>query len=225
MNHPALTLRGVEYRTPERLLLTDVHLTLRAGESVALTGPSGSGKSTVLSSVLGLLRPAAGVIEVLGKDVTRLGGTALARLRSRYIGMVFQFGELLPELSPLENVMLAGQLAGTDRRRARIAAQQLLAEVGVPEGTPTGALSGGERQRLAVARALVNRPALLLADEPTGALDDINRQKIAELLYSLPQRWNCGLLLVTHDLAVAGMADRQVSLSGQRLREAAPWRA
>ncbi|NJP99336.1 ABC transporter ATP-binding protein [Streptomyces zingiberis] len=214
---PILDLRGLRAEVPGRVLLDEAELTVRAGESVAVTGASGSGKSTLLMCVLGLVRPAAGTVRVAGVDVTRLRPRRLARHRRAHVGAVFQFGELLPELTPVENVAVAALLAGVGRAEAFARAGELLSRLGVAARVPTAELSGGERQRTAVARALVNRPSLLLADEPTGALDETNRDAVCELLFGLPARTGCGLLVVTHDPAVAARADRTVRLSGGRL--------
>lgn len=147
-------------------------------------------------------------------DLTGLRPAGMARLRAQSIGMVFQFGELLPELSPLDNVCLAALLARKGRSgEVRDRAQRLLDELEVPRAATSQELSGGERQRTAVARALINEPALLLADEPTGALDSGTRDRTAELLFDLPRQYACGLLVVTHDPAIAARADRALHLS------------
>ncbi|MEV0277633.1 ABC transporter ATP-binding protein [Streptomyces sp. NPDC050610] len=212
MNEPVLRVRGLSHAVGERRLFESLGLEVQAGESVAITGPSGSGKSTLLSCVLGLIRPGTGAVEVAGTDVTALRGSALARHRSRHIGMVFQFGELLPELSPLDNVALAALLAGVPRSAAYRQAAALLDELDVPAASSSEHMSGGERQRTAVARALINSPALLLADEPTGALDTGTRDRVADLLFSMPARHRCGLLVVTHDGTIAQRADRTLAL-------------
>ncbi|CAM5303992.1 lipoprotein-releasing system ATP-binding protein LolD [Streptomyces xanthochromogenes] len=210
---PVLRVSGLRYQVADRVLLDGVNLQVRGGESAAVTGPSGSGKSTFLGCVLGLIRPSGGTVEVAGQDIARLRQRALERHRSRHMGVVFQFGELLPELTPVENVALAALLAGTPSGQAYERAEGLLAELGVPyRGVPTGQLSGGERQRTAVARALVNEPAVLLADEPTGALDATTRDSVADLLFEVPERWGCALVVVTHDPAVAARADVRVEL-------------
>ncbi|MFB7472966.1 ABC transporter ATP-binding protein [Kitasatospora sp. NPDC056184] len=201
-----------------RSLFNGVELEVTRNESVAVSGASGSGKSTLLMCVLGLIRPDAGRVEVEGADLARLRGRALARYRSHHIGMVFQTGELLPELSPLENVALAALLGGRQREEAYRRAAHLLEELGVPNNdTRTAALSGGERQRTAVARALVNEPALLVADEPTAALDPDNRDSVCDLIFSLPKSRGCALVVVTHDKAVAAYADRQLVLDTGQL--------
>lgn len=218
---PVLSVTGLRCVTPSgRVLLDNACLEVEAGRSAAVTGPSGSGKSTLLMCLLGLTRPERGAVRVAGTDITRLTSRKVARHRRETTGMVFQFGELLPELSPVENVALAALLAGTRRGPALRRASRLLSELGVPEtGTATADLSGGERQRTAVARALINRPALLLADEPTGSLDPVNRDLVADLILSLPARWGCALVLVTHDPAVAARADRGYALEEGTLRE------
>ncbi|MFF3512773.1 ABC transporter ATP-binding protein [Streptomyces sp. NPDC002573] len=212
-DEPVLAVRGLRYEVADRVLLDGADLEVAPGESVAVVGPSGSGKSTLLGCVLGLIKPSSGSVHVAGADVTRMRRRALERHRSNHIGVVFQFGELLPELTPVENVALAALLAGNGTRQAYERAEELLVELGVPvKGVPTGRLSGGERQRTAVARALMNEPALLLADEPTGALDSVTRDTVAELLFSVPRRWNCALVVVTHDAEVARRADRHLEL-------------
>ncbi|MET9863260.1 ABC transporter ATP-binding protein [Streptomyces smyrnaeus] len=225
--HTVLKASSLRYEVPGRTLLDAADLTVSAGESVAVTGPSGSGKSTLLMCVLGLLRPRGGRIDIAGRNIVRMRTGQQARHRRTHIGMVFQFAELLPELSPLENVALAAMLAGKDRRTAFANAENLLIDLGVPAwDTATSDLSGGERQRVAVARALINEPSLLLADEPTGALDEENRDSVASLLFSLPLRWNCGLLVVTHDNAIAARADRHLSVRQGKLVQALPeWSA
>ncbi|WP_235032272.1 ABC transporter ATP-binding protein [Actinacidiphila yanglinensis] len=202
-----------------RALFDGLALTLGIGESIAVTGPSGSGKSTLLSCILGLIKPDAGTIRVVGTEITTLRTSRMASLRAQRIGMVFQFGELLPELSPLDNVVLAALLSHNGVG-ARQRAQRLLANLGVPEAVTSQELSGGERQRTAVARALINEPALLLADEPTGALDSHTRDRTADQLFDLPRQYSCGLLVVTHDPGVAARADRTLLLSGGALEAA-----
>lgn len=214
---PALDIRSLNHQVRHRPLFSDLALTVPRGSSVAVLGPSGSGKSTLLSCVLGLVKPQAGLVRVSGTDVTKLKHSRLAAFRSRAIGMVFQFGELLPELSPVENVALAALLSRTDRSDVYERSRQLLRELGVPLADTTEELSGGERQRTAVARALINTPTLLLADEPTGALDAATRDRVADLLFSLPERRGCGLLVVTHDMDVAVRADRVLALEGGAL--------
>jgi putative ABC transport system ATP-binding protein len=184
--------------------LADVSLDVRAGEVAAIMGPSGSGKSTLLNLVAGLDRPTAGTVTVAGHRIDKLGEGALARFRARHVGIVFQFFNLLDDLTVEDNVLLPAQLAGASRRRALVRAGELLERTGIEahrDAYPPR-LSGGQRQRVAIARALVNSPELLLADEPTGALDSATGREIAALLRQL----NLGgqtLVLVTHDAALA----------------------
>jgi lipoprotein-releasing system ATP-binding protein len=217
--HHVLRVDGLSHRIGDRQLFEDLSVTLRPGRSVAVLGPSGSGKSTLLSLALGLTKPQSGTVEIDGQDITTLGRKALARLRAESVGMVFQFAELLPELSPAENVALAALLAGRTDADLDAEVARLLGDLGVPRSRSVRTLSGGERQRTAVARALINRPRLLLADEPTGSLDEVNRDLVADMLFELPERYGCGLLVVTHDGSVAERADRVLTV---RKRELVP---
>ncbi|MCM2415582.1 ABC transporter ATP-binding protein [Streptomyces sp. RKAG290] len=210
-----LHVSDLYYEVAGRTLLDGVELSVARGESVAVTGPSGSGKSTLLMCVLGLIEPQAGTITAAGRDITGLGPARLAQARRETLSMVFQFGELLPELSPVENVALPVLLAGGRHQDAYRRAEELLGELGVPTGSvPTGTLSGGERQRTAVARALITEPAVLLADEPTGALDPQAKEAVATLLFTAARDRGCALLVVTHDVSVADRADRRHELRG-----------
>jgi len=216
-----LSVDAVNLAYGARHVLAGVTMQVSAGEAVAVMGRSGSGKSTLLSCILGLIRPDGGEIRVDGEKVRagRLGRTA--RLRREKIGMVFQSGELLPELSPTENVTIAGLLGGQSVREANARCAELLSRLAVPRGHRTiSELSGGERQRVAVARALMNRPALLLADEPTGSLDLETRDHVADLLFEVPAEFGCALVVVTHDPAIAQRAGRSYRLAGGALWEA-----
>ena len=187
--------------------LDRVSFAVPAGEVVAVMGPSGSGKSTLLNLVAGLDRPTGGSIRVDGVELTRLGEAALTRYRRRTVGLVFQFFNLLGNLTALDNVAVAAELAGVPRREARRRAAALMDEldVGGQAAAYPARLSGGQRQRVAVARALVNRPALLLADEPTGALDTRSGEQVMDLLGRL-HRGGQTIVLVTHD---RGLAERR----------------
>ena len=184
--------------------LAEVSLSVATGEVTAVMGPSGSGKSTLLNLVAGLDRPTAGTVTVAGRRVDALGEAALARFRARHVGIIFQFFNLLDDLTVEDNVLLPAQLAGASRRRARTRAGELLERMGIERHRDEypARLSGGERQRVAIARALVNSPELLLADEPTGALDTAAGQQIGALLRELNAAGQT-LVLVTHDPALA----------------------
>ncbi|GAA0210692.1 ABC transporter ATP-binding protein [Saccharothrix mutabilis subsp. mutabilis] len=205
MSTPLIELHGVTRRYENGPpALRDVSLTVREGEAVAVLGPSGSGKSTLLNLVAGLDRPDEGTITVAGTRVDGLSEAGAARHRRAGVGMVFQFFNLLDDLTVLENVVLPARLAGTGRADARRRATALLERLGIARHAAAhpGRLSGGERQRVAVARALVNRPPLLLADEPTGALDGASGADVADLLVELNADGQT-VVLVTHDRELA----------------------
>ncbi|MFI9767410.1 ABC transporter ATP-binding protein [Streptomyces sp. NPDC052415] len=202
---PVIDIRDVSRRYGEGPPALDgVGLRVRAGEAVAVLGPSGSGKSTLLNLIAGLDRPDTGSVTVDGLRVDRLGEAASAKYRRARIGMVFQFFNLLDDLTVTDNVLLPAQLARAPRAAARRRAAELLAHLGIDrhaDAYPVR-LSGGERQRVAVARALMNRPALLLADEPTGALDSAAGADVRELLTALNADGQT-IVLVTHDPVLA----------------------
>ena len=191
--------------------LADVTVDVGHGESLAVMGPSGSGRSTLLNLVAGLDRPSGGEVTVGGERVDKLSETGLARFRRRQIGMIFQFFNLLDDMTVLDNVLLPAQLAGMPTARARARAGELLTalRIGSHRNAYPARLSGGERQRVAIARALVNRPALLLADEPTGALDTATGEEIGELLLDLNSSGQT-LILVTHNPDLAARYARRV---------------
>src|SRR5580658_8551512 len=195
-----------------------------AGEVVAVMGPSGSGKSTLLNLIAGLDRPTAGTVTVAGQRIDSLGEGALARFRARHVGIIFQFFNLLDDLTVADNVLLPAQLAGASRRQARARAAELLARLGIDKHRDDypARLSGGQRQRVAIARALVNSPELLLADEPTGALDTATGQDIGRLLTELNAAGQT-LVLVTHDPALAARhAARTIQLVDGRVAGGQP---
>ncbi|MEU7614045.1 ABC transporter ATP-binding protein [Micromonospora sp. NPDC049204] len=205
MTTPLIELHEVTRRYDEGPpALREVSLSVAPGEAVAILGPSGSGKSTMLNLVAGLDRPSAGTVTVDGVRVDQLGEAASARYRRTRIGLVFQFFNLLDDLTVADNVMLPAQLAGMGRGTAQRRATELLGRLGVDRhaGAYPGRLSGGERQRVAVARALMNRPPLLLADEPTGALDTASGEEVMRLLTELHADGQT-IILVTHDLVLA----------------------
>ncbi len=199
--------------------LDDFTLTVAPGEAVAVMGPSGSGKSTLLNMIAGLDRPTSGSVMVAGQRIDTLGETGVAKFRRREIGMIFQFFNLLDDLTVADNVMLPAQLAGQRTAAARARTGELLTALRIEQhrNAYPARLSGGERQRVAIARALVNRPALLLADEPTGALDTATGEEIGELLLDLNSSGQT-MVLVTHnpDLA-ARYAGRTVQLLDGRV--------
>jgi putative ABC transport system ATP-binding protein len=202
-------------------VLNGISLDVFAGEAVGLVGPSGSGKSTLLMVLAGLERPDRGRVVLDGTDLTTLGEDALARVRGRRVGIVFQSFHLVPTMTALENVALPLELAGRDDAFERARAE--LAAVGLGDRLHhyPAQLSGGEQQRVAIARALSPDPALVVADEPTGNLDETTGRSIADLLFEIRRERGATLVLVTHDASLAGRCDRTVRLrAGQVVPEA-----
>jgi putative ABC transport system ATP-binding protein len=199
--------------------LDQVSVRVAAGEAVAVMGPSGSGKSTLLNLLAGLDKPSEGTVTVAGQRVDMLGETRTARYRRAQVGMIFQFFNLVEDMTVIGNVMLPARLAGVRRRAARQRADQLLAQLGIDRYRDVypGRLSGGERQRVAIARALVNNPAVLLADEPTGAVDTAAGRAIGQLLLDLNAAGQT-LVVVTHNPELAERyASRVIQLADGRV--------
>jgi putative ABC transport system ATP-binding protein len=205
VTEPLIELRGVSRRYDSGPpALDDVSLTVAPGEALAILGPSGSGKSTLLNLTAGLDKPTSGTVTIGGTRIDTLSEAASARYRRARIGLVFQFFNLLDDLTVFDNVVLPAQLAGATRRETYRRATELLRGLGIDRHARAypGRLSGGERQRVAVARALMNRPALLLADEPTGALDTASGADVRRLLSELHAEGQT-IVLVTHDRTLA----------------------
>jgi putative ABC transport system ATP-binding protein len=186
--------------------VADVSLAVSAGEAVAIMGPSGSGKSTILNLIAGMDRPTSGTVRVGDQSVEKLSETGVARFRRRQVGMIFQFFNLLDDMTVMDNVLLPAQLAGVRSGAARKRVEELLVTLRIAHRRDAypARLSGGERQRVAIARALVNRPPVLLADEPTGAVDSATGDEIGALLLELNSSGQT-LIMVTHN---ADLADR-----------------
>jgi putative ABC transport system ATP-binding protein len=200
-------------------ILHPTSFTVAEGRAVAITGPSGSGKSTMLGLIAGLDAPTTGTIRLDGVSITSLGEAALARLRGKKVGIVFQFFHLLPALTAYENVLVPMELQGRAGAPAR--AKQLLADVGLADRGHhyPSQLSGGEQQRVAIARALANDPPILLADEPTGNLDSVTGHQVIDLLVSVNRARGRTLVLVTHDQELAALADEVIALRDGRVVE------
>jgi lipoprotein-releasing system ATP-binding protein len=188
---------------------------------LGIVGASGIGKSTLLHILGTLDRPDSGSLEYGGKNVLELDDSQLARFRNRTIGFVFQFHHLLPEFSALENTMMPALISGVGKKTARQAAETILDRVGLKDRLThrAGELSGGEQQRVALARALVQRPAILLADEPTGNLDRMNSDHIHNLLMELNQEMGMALVVVTHNMELAALVSRRVTIFNGGLKE------
>ena len=227
--------RGLEMSFGQTHALRGVDLDVAAGEVLAVTGPSGSGKSTLLHVMAGVLVPDAGsvsyhggkspgggatdVAEDIAVNIAALDEAARSRLRLNEFGFIFQFGQLLPDLSALDNVTIPLLLAGTPRRRALAQAREALGELGLSEHLdkrPTQ-LSGGQAQRAAVARALVTGPRILFADEPTGSLDSLAAERTMEVLLASVRSRGASLVIITHDARIAAYADREVTVRDGRI--------
>ena len=191
-------------------VLRDVCVDIHQGEVVSIVGPSGAGKTTLLQIIGTLDRPDSGSIIFNGTDVLKLKGRELAHFRNRNIGFVFQFNQLLPEFTALENVAMPALLGGTKQSEAYKRAGELLQYMGLSEriNHKPAQLSGGESQRVAVARALINNPSVILADEPSGSLDSQNKRELHDLFFRLRSEMNQTFVIVTHDEQLAQQADR-----------------
>ena len=195
-------------------VLKGIDLHINKGEVVSIVGPSGAGKTTLLQIIGTLDRPDSGTVCVDGVDITQLNQRQLADFRNQHLGFVFQFHQLLPEFSAVENVMIPALIAGTGRKAARNRAMELLQMMGLTDRAThkPAQLSGGEKQRVAVARALVNSPAVILADEPSGSLDSQNKAELHQLFFDLRDRLGQTFVIVTHDEQLATLTDRTIHL-------------
>lgn len=195
-------------------VLKGINLDIEKGEVVSIVGPSGAGKTTLLQ-IMGTLDSAdGGSIEIDGTDVTRLGQKELARFRNKELGFVFQFHQLLPEFTALENIMIPGMIGGKSNKELKARALELLDFLGLKDRAEhkPSELSGGEKQRVAVARALVNNPAVILADEPSGSLDSKNKAELHQLFFDLRDKFGQTFVIVTHDESLADMTDRCIHI-------------
>lgn len=222
MGEARLHVAGLSFDVPGRRLLDGVAFSARSGECLAVVGPSGSGKTSLLNCLSGIYAPSHGSVKIEGTDLTTLASSKRSAFRLRHVGMVFQFGELLPELSASENVSLPLRFMGVARREAERRAAEWLARVGLAgrERDHPDVLSGGETLRVAVARALIHAPGLILADEPTGALDEENTKQVVDLLARASTETGATVVVATHDPLVASRADRVLRLRGGRLSSA-----
>lgn len=200
-------------------ILHPLDLEIPSGQFISIVGPSGSGKSTLLGLIAGLDSPTEGSIKLDGQDITRMNEDRLAELRGGLIGFIFQSFHLIPSLTAFENIMIPLEIAGAARPAEQT--RSLLDEVGLQERGHhyPSQLSGGEQQRVAIARAIANRPRILLADEPTGNLDSRNGAHVIELLMKINRERGTTLVLVTHDLELADLADRRISFRDGRIVE------
>lgn len=209
-----IQLHGITKSFGSLQVLRGIDLQVSRGEVVAIVGPSGAGKTTLLQIMGTLDRPDEGEVIIDGENVSRLSATKIAHFRNKNIGFVFQFHQLLPEFSALENVMIPALIGGTSKKEARQRAQELLDFMGLADRAEhkPNQLSGGEKQRVAVARALVNHPAVVFADEPSGSLDTHNKEELHRLFFDLRDRMGQTFVIVTHDETLASQTDRTIHM-------------
>ena len=195
-------------------VLKGIDLHIDKGEVVSIVGPSGAGKTTLLQIIGTLDKPDTGSVHVDSVDVTTLSQNALADFRNRHLGFVFQFHQLLPEFTAIENIMIPAYIAGTSNKAAKERAKELLQFMGLTDRAnhKPNELSGGEKQRVAVARALVNSPAVILADEPSGSLDTKNKEELHQLFFDLRDKFGQTFVIVTHDEQLATITDRTIHM-------------
>lgn len=200
-------------------VLKGINLHLDKGEVVSIVGPSGAGKTTLLQIIGTLDKPDSGSVVIDGTDVSNLSQKKLADFRNLNIGFVFQFHQLLPEFTALENIMIPAFIAGKSHKEAKARAQELLDFMGLADRAShkPNELSGGEKQRVAVARALVNNPAVILADEPSGSLDSKNKAELHQLFFDLRDKFGQTFVIVTHDEALAALTDRTIHMKDGQL--------
>ena len=209
-----IDIKGIKKSFGSLEVLKGIDLHIDRGEVVSIVGPSGAGKTTLLQIIGTLDRPDAGTVCVDGIDTTQLSSNKLSDFRNRHIGFVFQFHQLLPEFTAIENIMIPAYIAGTSNKEARRRAEELLQFMNLSERAShkPNELSGGEKQRIAVARALVNNPAVILADEPSGSLDSKNKAELHQLFFDLRDRFGQTFVIVTHDEELARITDRTIHM-------------
>ena len=195
-------------------VLKGISLNIERGEVVSITGPSGAGKTTLLQIMGSLDKPDGGKVLYDGQDITRMSEKEISAFRNKHIGFVFQFHQLLPEFTALENISIPMLIAGQGMRQANARAKELLQMLGLADRADhkPSELSGGEKQRIAVARALANQPDVILADEPSGSLDTKNKEELHKLFFSLRDQLGQTFVIVTHDESLAAMTDRTIRL-------------
>lgn len=216
-----IDIKGIKKSFGSLEVLKGIDLHIDKGEVVSIVGPSGAGKTTLLQIIGTLDRPDTGTITIDGIDVSKLSSKKLSDFRNLHIGFVFQFHQLLPEFTAIENIMIPAYIAGTGNKEARRRAAELLDFMGLSDRAThkPNELSGGEKQRVAVARALVNNPAVILADEPSGSLDTKNKEELHQLFFDLRDKFGQTFVIVTHDEHLASITDRTIHMVDGRLTD------
>ncbi|MBR2193265.1 MAG: ABC transporter ATP-binding protein [Bacteroidaceae bacterium] len=209
-----ITLNNITKSFGSLQVLKGIDLQIEKGEVVSIVGPSGAGKTTLLQIMGTLDTPDTGSVRIDDTDVTRLSEKEMARFRNQHLGFVFQFHQLLPEFTALENVMIPALIANKNQKETRARAQELLDFLGLADRAEhkPNELSGGEKQRVAVARALMNKPSVILADEPSGSLDTKNKDELHQLFFDLRNQLGQTFVIVTHDEGLAALTDRTIHL-------------
>jgi len=216
-----IDIKGITKSFGSLQVLKGIDLHIDKGEVVSIVGPSGAGKTTLLQIIGTLDRPDAGIVKIDGVDVSSLGKKKLAEFRNKHIGFVFQFHQLLPEFTAIENIMIPAFIAGRSRSEAKKQATELLEFMGLVDRAKhkPNELSGGEKQRVAVARALVNNPDVILADEPSGSLDSKNKDELHKLFFDLRDKFGQTFVIVTHDESLAKITDRTIAMKDGMLNQ------
>lgn len=217
-----IDIKGITKSFGSLQVLKGIDLHIDKGEVVSIVGPSGAGKTTLLQIIGTLDKPDSGQIIINGTDVSSLSRKKLSEFRNQHIGFVFQFHQLLPEFTALENIMIPAFIAGKSRNEAKKKAEELLDFMGLSDraGHKPSELSGGEKQRVAVARALINNPAVILADEPSGSLDSKNKEELHQLFFNLRDKFGQTFVIVTHDEHLARITDRTIAMRDGMLETA-----
>lgn len=219
MNEKMIEVKNIVKSFDELQVLKEIDLTIYKGEVVSIVGPSGAGKTTLLQIMGTLDRADSGTVVINGMDISKLKEKELSAFRNRQIGFVFQFHQLLPEFTALENVMMPALIGGTPFGKAVKKAEEALELMGLAERAShkPAELSGGEKQRVAVARALINNPAVIFADEPSGSLDSKNKEELHQLFFDLREKLGQTFVIVTHDEGLAQLTDRTIHMVDGRI--------
>ena len=214
-----IEIKGVTKSFGSLQVLKGIDLRIEKGEIVSIVGPSGAGKTTLLQILGTLDKPNSGSVVVDGIETSTLSTNKLSEFRNMHLGFVFQFHQLLPEFTAIENIMIPAYIAGMKPKEARSRAEELLAFMGLSDRAThkPNELSGGEKQRVAVARALMNNPAVILADEPSGSLDSKNKEELHKLFFELRDKFGQTFVIVTHDETLATLTDRTIHLKDGRI--------